>query len=100
MNYRDFTLDDWIEHINKVINDEDTLDGNEMRYLVEFLATIQKPKTDIFDKIRVEIENTMETIIGRYDSTTPIYDKPSYKIERNKARKECIKTIDKYKQDI
>jgi len=39
MNYRDFTLSDWIEHINEKIEDESTLDGNEMRDLVKFLKT-------------------------------------------------------------
>ena len=38
MNYKGFNLGDWIEHINGVIGDETTLDGNEMRDLVEFLS--------------------------------------------------------------
>lgn len=42
MNYKDFTLGDWIGHISGVIEDETTLDGNEMRDLVEFLTTLNK----------------------------------------------------------
>ena len=38
MNYKSFNLGDWIEHINGIIGDETTLDGNEMRDLVEFLS--------------------------------------------------------------
>ncbi len=53
----------------------------------------------ILDKIRAEIESKMETIIGRYDSTTPIYDMASYKVERNKVREECMEIIDKYRQE-
>lgn len=46
MNYRSFNLGDWIGHISGVIEDESTLDGNEMRDLVEFLTTlVQEPKT-------------------------------------------------------
>ena len=54
MNYKDFNLGDWIGHISGVIEDETTLDGNEMRDLVEFLTTLkQKP---VLDKIRAEIK--------------------------------------------
>lgn len=42
MNYKDLTLGDWISHISGVIEDETTLDGNEMRDLVEFLSTLEQ----------------------------------------------------------
>lgn len=42
MNYKDFTLEDWIAHISGVIEDESELDGNEMRDLVEFLSRLPK----------------------------------------------------------
>ena len=42
MNYKDFTLGDWIGHISGVIEDESELDGNEMRDLVEFLSRLPK----------------------------------------------------------
>ena len=45
MNYRDFNLDDWIGHISGVIGDETTLDGNDMRDLVEFLTTLKQYPT-------------------------------------------------------
>ena len=48
MNYKSFNLGDWIGHISGVIEDETTLDGNEMRDLVEFLSTLeQEPCEDI-----------------------------------------------------
>ena len=54
MNYKSFSLGDWIGHISGVIEDETTLDGNEMRDLVEFLTTLnQEP---ILDKVRAEIK--------------------------------------------
>ena len=47
MNYKSFNLGDWIGHISGVIEDETTLDGNEMRDLVEFLSTLkQEPCED------------------------------------------------------
>lgn len=53
MNYKSFNLGDWIGHISGAIEDETTLDGNEMRDLVEFLTTLtQEP---ILDKMRSEI---------------------------------------------
>lgn len=42
MNYKSFNLGDWIGHINGAIEDETTLDGNEMRDLVEFLSRMPK----------------------------------------------------------
>jgi hypothetical protein len=42
MNYKSFNLGDWIGHISGVIEDETTLDGNEMRDLVEFLSGLPK----------------------------------------------------------
>jgi hypothetical protein len=53
MNYKSFNLGDWIGHISGVIEDETTLDGNEMRDLVEFLTTLKQEP--ILDKIRAEI---------------------------------------------
>ena len=45
MNYKDFTLGDWIGHLSGAIEDYRELDGNEMRDLVEFLTTLkQEPK--------------------------------------------------------
>jgi hypothetical protein len=54
MNYKSFNLGDWIGHISGVIEDETTLDGNEMRDLVEFLTTLKQEP--ILDKIRAEIK--------------------------------------------
>ena len=42
MNYKRFNLEDWIEHINGIIEYESELDGNEMRDLVEFLSRLPK----------------------------------------------------------
>lgn len=48
----------------------------------------------VLQEIRQEIECNMESITDKYDSNTPTRDLPSYKIERNEGRKECIKLID------
>lgn len=53
---------------------------------------------DVLDKIRAEIEGNMESIIGKYDSSIPKFNMPSYKIERNKTREECISIIDRYRE--
>ena len=42
MNYKNFSLGDWICHISGVIEEESTLDGNEMRDLVEFLSKLPR----------------------------------------------------------
>jgi len=61
MNYKSFSLGDWIGHISGVIEDETTLDGNEMRDLVVFLTTLnQQPCEDcisreaVLDALHVE----------------------------------------------
>ena len=53
----------------------------------------------LFNDIKTEIEGNMESIIGKYDPSIPKFNMPSYKIERNKAREECISIIDKYKAE-
>lgn len=50
---------------------------------------------ELLEGIKLQIENNMEDIKGRYDGTTPPRLKPSCKIERNSARKECIDIIAK-----
>lgn len=42
MTYKSFNLGDWIGHISGVIEDENELDGNEMRDLVEFLSKLPR----------------------------------------------------------
>lgn len=55
MNYKSFNLGDWIGHISGVIEDETTLDGNEMRDLVEFLTTLnQQPCEDCISRQAVK----------------------------------------------
>ena len=50
----------------------------------------------VLQEIRQEIENNMESIIGKYDANTPEHNRPSHKIERNNGRKECLAIIDKH----
>lgn len=96
MNYKSFNLGDWIGHISGVIEDETTLDGNEMRDLVEFLSTLKQEP--VLDKIRAEIEtkyghcnlceygseyDRVYTDIGDIADILQIIDK--YKTESEKA---------------
>lgn len=92
MNYKDFTLGDWIVHISGAIEDETTLDGNEMRDLVEFLTTLtQEP---ILDKIRAEIEALIEwhDCPIEYDNGNDAW--------YCEACNQAIKIIDKYKTEM
>lgn len=93
MNYKSFNLGDWIGHISGVIEDETTLDGNEMRDLVEFLTTLkQKP---ILDKIRAEVENI--NVWGmKYNPDTDKDKKPQIV---QKVKEHVIEILDKYKAD-
>lgn len=64
MNYKSFSLGDWIGHISGVIEDETTLDGNEMRDLVEFLSTLkQEPCEDAVS--RKEMLDYQEYLHGK-----------------------------------
>ena len=68
------------------------------KYLDIALEKIIKQEVNtVLEQIRAEIEGNMESIIGKYDSSIPKFNMPSYKIERNKAREECISIIDKYR---
>lgn len=75
MNYKSFNLGDWIGHIGGVIEDETTLDGNEMRDLVEFLSTLkQEPCDDAISRSSVfEIMGNLMSI--PYDFDRPINEK-------------------------
>lgn len=75
MNYKSFNLGDWIGHISGVIEDETTLDGNEMRDLVEFLSTLkQEPCEDAISRSSVfEIMGNLMSI--PYDFDRPINEK-------------------------
>lgn len=53
---------------------------------------------EILDDIIKQIENNFESIIGVYDRNTPTNQTPTYKIERNNARKQCIEIIRRAKQ--
>ena len=76
--------------------------AKEHRQLAEWLKDYKRllEQEPVLDKIRDEIERNMESVIGKYDSSIPKFNMPSYKIERNKVRKECISIIDKYKADM
>ena len=70
MNYKSFSLGDWIGHISGVIEDETTLDGNEMRDLVEFLSTLKQEavsRNDIYFKLTngAYLNETTEQFIDR-----------------------------------
>ena len=62
MNYKSFNLGDWIGHISGVIEDEATLDGNEMRDLVEFLSGLPRwiPVSKRLPEKNVEVLVTTE----------------------------------------
>lgn len=62
MNYKDFTLGDWIGHISRVIEDESELDGNEMRDLVEFLS-----KLPMWIPVSERLPDTNETVLCWYE---------------------------------
>jgi len=71
---------------------------DSFNYVID-MAIKALEQDSVLDKIRAEIEGNMESIIGKYDSSIPKFNMPSYKIERNKAREECISIIDKYKAE-
>ena len=60
MNYKSFNLGDWIGHISGVIEDETTLDGNEMRDLVEFLSTLEQEPTTKNDLAQERYQDLIE----------------------------------------
>lgn len=86
----DIALTEW-EHQPHVL---DVLTSREMG------AWLGRRDSRLLQKIRQEIESNMETITGTYDASTPEYNMPSHKIERNLGRKECIAIIGKHIKEI
>ena len=66
-------------------------------YADKYRKTLQR---EILQEIQQEIECNMESITGKYDKSTPTRDLPSYKIERNEGRKECLAIIDDKMQEL
>lgn len=68
----------------------------------KYLEELMQPHIPlrVLQEIRQEIENNMESIIGKYDANTPEHNRPSHKIERNNGRKECLAIIDKHIKEI
>ena len=86
----DKELTEW-EHQPHVLN---VLISREMG------AWLGRRDSRLLQEIRQEIENNMESIIGKYDANTPEHNRPSHKIERNNGRKECLAIIDKHIKEI
>ena len=67
--------------------------------IVENAPQVKAVPIEVLQEIRQEIESNMESIIGKYDSSTPKRDMPSVKIGRNEGRQECLDIIDKHLAD-
>lgn len=100
MNYRDFSLGDWIGHISGVIEDETTLDGNEMRDLVWFLTTLkQEPCEDcVSRKAVVEYIKNSDAELG-HDSENELVVEDILTMPSVKPVA-CIATVKFSKEDI
>ena len=98
MNYKNFTLGDWIGHISGAIEDERELDGNEMRDLVEFLTTLNKEP--ILDKIRAEIAEYGSICVAYAITDKTKTDEGIKKLVSDvlkQAKEQVLDIIDKYK---
>jgi hypothetical protein len=91
MNYKSFNLGDWIGHISGAIEDETTLDGNEMMDLVEFLTTLKQEP--VLDKIRADI------IKYESDCRLSVDEYPLCKECNDKVFKTIYGVLDKYKTE-
>lgn len=92
MDYKDFTLEDWVDYIYELIKNEEVLDRNDMRCLllslIKFLlATLNQEF--ILNKVRTEIEAleylNIEDGFGGHDKYIEQY--------------EVLKILDKYKKE-
>ena len=88
----DLTPNEAIERLEQMIKWGDTYEVDEDACKLAIKAL---KRYGVLQEIRQEIENNMESIIGKYDANTPEYNRPSHKIERNNGRKECLAIIDK-----
>ena len=58
------------------------------------MCSVEAVPLSELQEIRQEMESNIESIIGKYDSSTPKRDMPSAKIARNEGRQECLDIID------
>lgn len=64
------------------------------------IPAVKAVPIEVLQEIRQEIESNMESIIGKYNSSTPERDRPSAKIARNEGRQECLDIIDTHIKEI
>ena len=90
------------DQLNEVLNINfgHTGGADVLRQLIDIQPTIQAVPIEELQEIRHEIENNMESIIGKYDANTPEHNMPSHKIERNNGRKECLAIINKHIKEL
>ena len=80
MNYKNFGLCDWIDHISGAIEDERELDGNEMRDLVEFLSKMPS-WIHVSEGLPKESGEYLVSVIDEYDGNYEAVGVARYDVE-------------------
>ena len=93
MNYKSFNLGDWIGHISEVIEDETTLDGNEMRDLVAFLTTLNHEP--VLNKIKADILDCLNAMDEVEELGVNLYS-PNEMSAMRLTYQQCLGFIEKY----
>lgn len=86
----------------RLINDnsEEAIEYNKKIYDTLAYFITQTIPLSVIEDIKAEITGNLESIIGKYDSSTPPRDMPSKKCERNCGRQEALDIIDRKIKEI
>ncbi len=104
MNYKSFNLADWICHISGVIENETTLDGNEMRDLVEFLSTLEQETWSLDDAredFMHDVYNTLDFLPTNDEANRIIdsFDRVTSSIKQEPRKGEWLRMSDLSEQE-
>jgi hypothetical protein len=63
-------------------------------------VTMAIKSLEAWDKVIEEIEESKESVVGRYDVNTPEWERPYAKTMRNNGRKEALQIIKKHLGEV
>lgn len=75
-------------------NDIMTLPTIEAIPKADYEARLKADMVAMLTELQLEIAENIESIVGHYGKDIPMANRPSYKIERNGVRQDCIDIIE------
>lgn len=91
------------EQISEWRNNEFVRMTNPYHYLEKRVSSI--PTADVIERSKIdkaikEIESSIESIVGKYDVSTPEHDRPLQILARNEGRQQALEILKKHIEGV